>query len=72
VGATEPAEVWDLIRRADDLVKYAPNRDPATARAQAKEVLQQAARAADELSDRRAGEALATQVRTRLDDLEET
>jgi hypothetical protein len=71
VGATEPAEVWDLIRRADDLVKYAPNRDPSTARAQAREVLERAARAADELADRRAGEALATQVRTRLQDLGE-
>lgn len=59
-----------MIRRADDLVKYAPNRDPATARAQAREVLLRAALAADDLADRQAGEALAAQVRTRLDDLE--
>ena len=67
---SDPNEVWDLIRRADDLVKYAPNRDPDTARAQAREVLARAARAADALPDRRAGEALAAQVRTRLEDLE--
>jgi hypothetical protein len=60
-----------MIRRADDLVKYAPNRDREAATAQAREVLERAARAADELADRRAGEALATQVRTRLDDLRE-
>jgi hypothetical protein len=72
VGAasSDPNEVWNLIRRADDLVKYAPNRDPATARAQARRVLEDAARAAEALPDRRAGDALAAQVRTRLQDLE--
>jgi hypothetical protein len=72
VGATptDPNQVWNLIRRADDLVKYATNRDPAIARAQARNVLEEAAHAAETLPDRRAGEALAAQVRTRLRDLE--
>jgi hypothetical protein len=70
VGAADPNGVWELIRRADDLVKYAPNRDPATARTQAREVLERAVRAAEELADRRAGDALAAQARTRLEDLE--
>jgi hypothetical protein len=68
--AADPNDVWDLIRRADDLVKYAPNRDPATARTQAREVLERAIREAEGLADRRAGDALAAQARTRLQDLE--
>ena len=67
---TEPGEVWDMIRRADDLVKYAPNRDPATARAQARQQLERARQAAQGLSDRRAAEGLSEQIRRRLDDLD--
>jgi hypothetical protein len=67
---TDPNEVWDMIRRADDLVKYAPNRDPSTARTQARAQLERAAEAAAGLPDRSAGEALAQQVRTRLADLD--
>jgi hypothetical protein len=70
VTPTDPGEVWQLIRRADDLVKYSANRDPAVAREQARKVLDEAAQAAAALSDRQAGEALAAQVRTRLEDLE--
>ncbi|MGH2725258.1 MAG: hypothetical protein ACRDI0_13565 [Actinomycetota bacterium] len=66
----DPNDVWDLIRRADDLLKYAPNRDPRTARLQAREQLKVAAEAAAKLPDRSAGEALAAQVRTRLEDLD--
>ena len=66
----DPNDVWDLIRRADDLLKYAPNRDPATARLQARDQLKVAAEAAAKLPDRDAGEALAAQVRTRLEDLD--
>lgn len=66
----DPGEVWDLIRRADEFVKYAPNRDPATARAQARRQLERAAEAAAALADRTAGHALAEQVRRRLEDLE--
>jgi hypothetical protein len=67
---SDPGEVWNLIRRADDLVKYSANRDPAVARAQAREVLERAVRAADRLEDRSAGDTLASQARTRLADLE--
>jgi hypothetical protein len=67
--ATEPGRVWDLIRRADDLVKYGSNRDPAVARAQAREILERAVRDASSLSDRRAGEMLERQARQRLHDL---
>jgi hypothetical protein len=66
---TEPGRVWDLIRRADDLVKYGSNRDPAVARAQAREILERAVRDASSLSDRQAGETLGRQARQRLDDL---
>jgi hypothetical protein len=69
---SDPDEVWNLIKRADDLVKYSANRNPAVARAQAREVLERAVRAANQLSDRRAGDTLASQARTRLADLEET
>lgn len=70
VTPTDPGEVWQLIRRADDLVKYSANRDPAVAREQARKVLDEAAQAAAALPDRQAGQALAAQVRTRLEDLE--
>jgi hypothetical protein len=67
---TEASAVWDLIRRADDLVKYAPNRDPATARAQARQQLERAREAAETVGDRQAAEALSAQIRRRLDDLD--
>ena len=59
-----------MIRRADDLLKYSPNRDPKVARDQARDRLRQASEAAAMLPDRGAGEALAAQVRTRLEDLD--
>lgn len=67
---TDPAGVWRLIARADDLVKYAQNRDAAAAYAQARAVLDRAAEAAGALADPRAGAGLATQIRKRLEDLE--
>jgi hypothetical protein len=70
VTSHDPNAVWQLIRRADDLVKYSANRDPAVARAQARSILDEAARAAEGLEDRGAREALAAQVRTRLDDID--
>jgi hypothetical protein len=70
-GASGPEQVWDLIRRADEFVKYAPNRDPKVARARAREFLERAVREAEALPDRRAGEALERQARVRLDDLGE-
>ena len=67
---TEASAVWDMIRRADDLVKYAPNRDPATARAQARQQLERAQEAAETVGDRQAAKALSAQIRRRLDDLD--
>jgi hypothetical protein len=67
---TEASAVWDMIRRADDLVKYAPNRDPATARDQARAQLGRAQEAADALADRRVAGALSAQIRRRLEDLD--
>jgi hypothetical protein len=67
---TEASAVWDLIRRADDLVKYAPNRDPATAREQARAQLRRAQEAADGLADAQVAAALTAQIRRRLEDLD--
>ena len=67
---TEASAVWDMIRRADDLVKYAPNRDPATARAQARQQLERAREADETVADRQVAEALSAQIRRRLDDLD--
>jgi hypothetical protein len=67
---TEASAVWDMIRRADDLVKYAPNRDPATARNQARTQLRRAQEAADALADRKVASALSAQIRRRLEDLD--
>ena len=69
-GPNDPDAVWDLIRRADEFVKYSPNRDPATARAQARRQLERAAEAASALTDAAARDALTAQVRRRLDDLD--
>jgi hypothetical protein len=67
---TEASVVWDMIRRADDLVKYAPNRDPATAHAQARQQLERARDAAGSVGDRQVAEALSAQIRRRLEDLD--
>jgi hypothetical protein len=67
---TEASAVWDMIRRADDLVKYAPNRDPATARNQARTQLRRAQEAADALADSKVAGALSAQIRRRLEDLD--
>src|SRR5207302_7361335 len=44
IGAmgADPAAVWKLVQRADELVKYAQNRNPHTAYAQARAVLDEA------------------------------
>ena len=65
----DPAGVWKLVQHADDLLKYAHNRDPATAYAQAAEVLERAAAAAAALADRAAGEQLASLIAVRREDL---
>jgi hypothetical protein len=67
---TEASAVWDMIRRSDDLVKYSPNRDPATARDQARQQLKRAQAAVGELADRQVAGALEAQIRRRLEDLD--
>jgi hypothetical protein len=67
---TGASAVWDMIRRSDDLVKYSPNRDPATARDQARRQLERARAAVGELTDRQAAGALEAQIRRRLEDLD--
>jgi hypothetical protein len=66
----EASAVWDMIRRADDLVKYSPNRDPAVARQQARQQLDRARAALDDVADRQVAGALEAQIRRRLDDLD--
>ncbi len=66
---TDPAGVWDLIVRADEFVKYASNRDPATAYAQARATLDRARNAAAGLEDRSIGSNFEQQIQTRLDDI---
>lgn len=61
-----PQEIWSLIERADELVKYAQNRDPATAYAQARTTLERAADAARVVAG---AEKLLEQAQKRLDDL---
>jgi hypothetical protein len=61
-----PQEVWALIERADERVKYASNRDAKAAYGQARELLEQAAAAATTIAG---AEKLAEQARLRLDDL---
>jgi hypothetical protein len=63
---TTPQQVWALIERADERVKYASNRDSKAAYAQARELLEQAAAAAKTVPG---AEKLAEQARIRLDDL---
>jgi hypothetical protein len=65
----DPQGVWRLVVRADELRKYASNRDPAVALAQAEEVLERAAEAAAALTDKAAAAGLAQQIRTRLEDI---
>jgi hypothetical protein len=66
----EASSVWDMIRRADDLVKYGSNRDPAVAREQARTQLDRAREAARGLADRQVAGALEAQIRRRLEDLD--
>ncbi|MCA1831802.1 MAG: hypothetical protein ABR548_03715 [Actinomycetota bacterium] len=67
--APEPRDVWKMIVRADELVKYAPNRDAADAYAQARAVLADAESAAESLADQHVAENFRIQIRTRLDDI---
>jgi hypothetical protein len=65
-----PQDVWHLVERADEFVKYAQNRDPARAYAQARETLSRAMEAANRLEDRGAAESISAQITRRLEDLD--
>jgi hypothetical protein len=64
----EPAEVWELIRRADEAIKYAPNRDAADARARARALLDDAEALLGSV-DPTIAERFAEQIRLRRADL---
>lgn len=61
-----PQEVWALIERADERVKYASNRDAQAAYGQARELLEQASSAAQSIPG---AEKLKEQAEIRLNDL---
>jgi hypothetical protein len=69
-GPGSPQDVWHLVERADEFVKYAQNRDPAKAYAQARETLNRAMEQANRLEDRGAAESISSQIVRRLDDLD--
>ena len=59
-----------MVERADEYVKYAQNRDPARAYAQAREALHKAMEEANRLEDRGAAESITAQIARRLEDLD--
>jgi hypothetical protein len=63
-----PQDVWKLVQRADELIKYARNRDPATAYAQARATLDEAETLTQQL-DGPAADGLRAQIQTRRDDI---
>jgi hypothetical protein len=69
-GATGPQDVWHLVERADEFLKYAQNRDPAKAYAQVRATLRKAMEEAARLEDRTAAESISVQITRRLDDLD--
>ena len=67
---SDPGVVWKLVERADELVKYAQNRDPSTAYAQARRKLAEAIAAAGSLPSGPAAEGVLAQIERRLQDLD--
>ncbi len=65
-----PQDVWRMVERADEFVKYAQNRDPAKAYEQARATLRNAREAADRLEDRGAAESISAQITRRVEDLD--
>jgi hypothetical protein len=63
-----PQDVWKLVQRADEFIKYAQNRDPATAYAQARATLDEAEALAQQLEGP-AADGLRAQIKTRRDDI---
>jgi hypothetical protein len=66
-AAVEPGEIWDLIVKADDVLKYATEEKAGARRAQAVKLLRDAMREAEAAGNA----ALVDQARTRLADLGE-
>jgi hypothetical protein len=69
-SSTSPQDVWRMVERADEFVKYAQNRDPAKAYAQARATLGKAMEEANRLEDRAAAESISSQIARRLEDLD--
>ncbi len=69
-GPGRPQDVWHLVERADEFVKYAQNRDPARAYAQARETLRKAMAQAIRLTERQAAESIPAQIDRRREDLQ--
>jgi hypothetical protein len=63
----EPDEIFDLIVKADEKLKYATDSTARVRSEQARELLEQARDAAAEIGN----EALVQQAQTRLDDLDQ-
>lgn len=63
-------DVWRLVERADEFVKYAQNRDPAKAYAQARATLQRAADEVERIEDLAAAKSISQQIARRLEDLD--
>jgi hypothetical protein len=67
---SSPQDVWRIVERADEFVKYAQNRDPAKAYEQARATLRKAQEEADRLEDRTAADSISAQIARRLEDLD--
>jgi hypothetical protein len=67
---SSPQDVWSIVERADEFVKYAQNRDPAKAYEQARATLRRAQEEADRLEDRPAADSISAQIARRLEDLD--
>ena len=66
---TEPAAVWRLIQKADEVVKYAGNRDAARAYQQASAALDEAEAMIAELADAGIAQNFRAQIVTRRADI---
>lgn len=66
-----PTDVWKIVERADERVKYAQNRDAAEAYRQAREALAEARTALASLDDDTARAGLLAQIERREADLDE-
>lgn len=65
-----PQDVWKIVERADERIKYAQNRDPAEAYRQARDALAEAISALAFVQDAAAAAGLRRQIERRLADLD--